>query len=175
MVDDEDKFGGTASSTSAAQQSGASGHEETSPQTNWEFGARQGKMVVEKLSKDKDRLRPIWVTGFEVANAMDAYGTFLVVFGSISLDYPTFKLMHKHYNKITKIPGTSTTKPSYHAIPMIGALVRCPSTLCPSIIPPYCGFQSFVSLRGRGINGSCKVTFAFIQRIRVQRNLCSKW
>ena len=76
------------------------------PQTTWEFGSGQGKVVIEKLSRDKDRLRPIWVTDFEVADAMDAYGTFLAVFGSISLDYPTFKQMHKQFNEIiTFVPG----------------------------------------------------------------------
>ena len=62
--------------------------------------------MIEKLFRDKDRLRPIWVTGFEVADAMDAYGTFLAVFGSISLDYPTLKQMHKQFNEIiTFVPG----------------------------------------------------------------------
>ena len=62
--------------------------------------------MIEKLSRNKDRLRPIWVTGFEVADAMDAYGTFLAIFGSISLDYPTFKHMHKQFNEIiTFVPG----------------------------------------------------------------------
>ena len=76
------------------------------PQTTWEFGSGQGKVVIQKSSRDKDRLRPIWVTGFEVADAMDAYGTFLAVFGSISLDYPTFKQMHKQFNEIiTFVPG----------------------------------------------------------------------
>ena len=56
--------------------------------------------MIEKLSMDKDRLQPIWVTGFEVADVVYAYGTFLAVFGSVSLDYPTFKLVHKQYKKI---------------------------------------------------------------------------
>ena len=29
------------------------------PQTTWEFGSGQGKVVIEKLSREKDRLRPI--------------------------------------------------------------------------------------------------------------------
>ena len=62
--------------------------------------------MIDKLSRDKDRLRPIWVTGSDVADAMDAYGTFLAVFGSISLDYPTFRQMHKQFNEIiTFVPG----------------------------------------------------------------------
>ena len=51
-----------------------------------EFGIHQRNVVVQKLYRPKNRLRPMCVTGFEVADAMGAYGTFLAMFGSMSLE-----------------------------------------------------------------------------------------
>ena len=107
-VDALDQINKGATPARAVPSQAVMGQQSAAPQTTWEFGTGQGKVVIEKLSRDKERLRPIWVTGFEVADAMDAYGTFLAVFGSISLDYQTFKMMHKQFNEIiTFVPGTA--------------------------------------------------------------------
>ena len=100
MVDDLEQDGVATPQSRSKTPTNAVGAPSSAAQTTWEFGTGQGKVVIEKLSRDKNRLRPIWVTGFEVADAMDTYGTFLAVFGAISLDYATFRQMHKLFNEI---------------------------------------------------------------------------